>query len=190
MRIGRVVILLALLAFARVAVAGPPVLPPPKVGPQVFPPPQWQPPPPPPPTFPWFALMPSWFGVIVAVLYAHKQTLAREEEEEVPAPTDDTEFEYKIVRSPFGAFRKPEKFRGVLAEEARFGWRLVEKFDDTRVRLRRPVSCRQQDEDIGEDPYRIRVGASDGAIAGRIVLGVLLGVAAVVGLLLLIFAGR
>lgn len=187
MRIGRAAILVALLA-ATVAVGQPPVveLPP------AVPPLQWQPPPPPPPPapFPWFVFMPTWIGVLVAVTYAQKQTRDREEEEEVATSADGTEYEYKIIRSPFGAFKKPDKFRAALAEEARVGWQLVEKFDDTRVRLRRPISFRAIDADSGQDPYRIRIGLNDGAIAGRIILGVVLGVAAVVGVLLLVLGGR
>ena len=189
MRTGRAAILVALLAAA-VAVAGPPVVPPPVL----VPPGQLQPPPPPPrpSPFPWFALLPTWIGIFAGVMYGQKLIRGREEEEEVTPTTDGTEFEYKIIRSPFGAFKTPEKFRAALAEEARCGWELVEKFDDTRVRLRRPVSCRAADADAeaGQDPYRIRVGLGDGAIAGRIILGVVLGVAAVVGILVLVLGGR
>jgi len=189
MRIGRAAILISLLAAA-VSAGGPPVEPPAKViRPGVNPP--WQPPPPPRPTpVPWFAPLPTWFCIFAGVMYGQKLIRDREEEEEVTTSADGTEFEYKIIRSPFGAFKKPEKFRAALAEEARVGWELVEKFDDTRVRLRRPTRFRAIDADSGQDAYRIRVGSSDGAIAGRIVLGVVLGVAAVVGIVLLFVLGR
>ena len=50
--------------------------------------------------------------------------------------------------------------RKVLDEEARAGWTMVEKFDDSRVRLKRPASARAGDATLGFDPHRSFVGVS------------------------------
>lgn len=188
-RFGAVVVLLV----AAVAAAQPPVGPPGVVN-GVVPgggPPNVQPPlvaPPPSKPFPVHLITPWWIVIVIVVVIAQQQRKTQEEEEEVTAPAAP-EYEYKIIRSAFGVFKKPDKFRAALAEEARCGWELVEKFDDSRVRLRRPVSCRAADP-TDADPYRTRVGAGEGAMAAWIVLAVLLGVAAVVGVLFLVLGGR
>jgi hypothetical protein len=122
---------------------------------------------------------------VLAVVVA-KQQQDREEEEVTPVePDGPVTYEYKILRSATGAFKKGERLKAVLAEEARAGWELYELLDCNRVRLRRPVSWRARDGEPGLDPYRTRVGASEGAIALWIVLGVfaLIGVAVAVLLL-------
>jgi hypothetical protein len=52
----------------------------------------------------------------------------------------------------------------------------VEKFDNGRIRLKRPAAARQQDAQCTFDPYRTRVGISDVGlgllIAGSIVGGI------------------
>jgi hypothetical protein len=91
-----------------------------------------------------------------------QRVLQQQEEEEMTAPYsgDFARYEYKILRSITGAFRDPTKFKQALEEEARAGWELLEKFDDTRLRLRRPVECRKQDDLLGQDPYRSWLGMS------------------------------
>jgi hypothetical protein len=79
------------------------------------------------------------------------------------SPKDLSEdWEFKILQSGFREFRKPARLRAVLDEEARGGWVLVEKFDDSRIRLkrlaRRKPLADQQDVDGGYDPYRSYVG--------------------------------
>lgn len=186
--------ILVALSVAAVAVAQQPVVPIPPVGPVALPAgPVWQPPPPSKP-FPVHLITPWWIVIVVVVAQQQRKT-QEEEEEEVTAPIDTAEYEYKILRSAFGAFKKPDKFRAALAEEARFGWELVEKFDDSRVRLRRPISCRATDpaDPAGSpdaDPYRIRFGSGEGAMVVWIILAVLLGVAAVLGIVFLITGGR
>jgi hypothetical protein len=93
----------------------------------------------------------------------------RQEEEEMSAytPKDLAEdWEFKIVRSNFATFRRPEKLRAFLEEEKRGGWVLVEKFDDKRIRLKRPARAKVTEGDFadGYDPYRTRIGVSDGFI--------------------------
>jgi hypothetical protein len=93
------------------------------------------------------------------------------------SPQDLAEgWEFKILR---GWFRKPEKLRAVLDEESRGGWVLVEKFDDNRIRLKRPAGAKVVEEDIasGYDPYRTTVAASQAGLF--ILLAVAVGLAVV-----------
>ena|SRR6478609_4368264 len=132
--------------------------------------------------------MPGAEGAAAAAAAKRKRDQQNEEEEEVTPFNSDPSgaVEYKIIRSVTSGFRKPEKFRAALEEEARAGWELVEKLDDSRVRLRRPVAWRQKDGELAQDPYRIRVGMSEGVLALWIVLGALTGVAVLIGLVLML----
>jgi len=66
-----------------------------------------------------------------------------EEEEATPMNTDlSGTVEYKIIRNVTKAFRNPAVFQQTLQEEAQAGWQLVEKLDDSRVRLRRSIEWR------------------------------------------------
>ena len=106
----------------------------------------------------------------------------REEEEEehmTPyTPRDLAEnWEFKILRSATGAFKDPAVMQRYLAEEAQAGWTLVEKFDNSRLRLKRPAAARQQDAQCTFDPYRTRVGVSEAGLALVIAGSILLGIA-------------
>src|SRR5215213_8557090 len=98
-------------------------------------------------------------GAAAAAAAAAKRKRDQEEEEEVTSLNSDPSgaVEYKIIRSVTSAFRKPAKFRAALEEEARAGWELVEKLDDSRVRLRRAIAWRQKDGELSQDPYRIKI---------------------------------
>src|SRR5208283_5486729 len=101
----------------------------------------------------------------------------RQEEEEMTKYSDadlQGDWEFKIVRANTMAFGKPDVFRQVCAEEARAGWTLVEKFDDSRLRFKRPISARAGDAGLGIDPYRSQYGTSSGAIVAVIVACALL----------------
>lgn len=112
----------------------------------------------------------------------------REEEETMTGYThaDLTEgWEFKILRSSTGQFRRPDRLRQALEEEARAGWALVEKFDNQRVRLKRPASARAGDgglEERGIDPYRTTYGMSDLGLALTI-MGAIFGSLGLVGLI-------
>src|SRR5450432_2990546 len=111
----------------------------------------------------------------------------REEEEMTPYSKQELDdgWEFKFLRSATGKFRDPIFQRAVLEEEARAGWMLIEKFDNTRLRLKRPTSARERDPTASIDPYRIWVGTTPGKQAVYILVGVF----AAVGLLLaLIFS--
>ena len=94
-------------------------------------------------------------------------------------------WEFKIVRSATNAFRRPEFLAQVLAEEKRAGWVLVEKFDNGRIRLKRPASARASDSTAGGDAYRTHVGMSDLALALTILASVL-GTMAIIVLLIVV----
>jgi hypothetical protein len=122
----------------------------------------------------------STAGAAAAAAAAAAEAMRRQEEEELSMYgerdlTDDWEF--KILRSATAAFRNPEKLQEVLAEEAHAGWILVEKFDDQRLRLKRPASARQLDGKLDFDPYRTTVGTSEARVAAFVILGVALFIA-------------
>jgi hypothetical protein len=123
-----------------------------------------------------------------AAVAAEQQRQMQQEEEEMTtySPQDlAQDWEFKILRSATNAFKKPEQLRQCLEAEAQAGWVLVEKFDDSRVRLKRPIAARDRDGKVGIDPYRTYVGPSPNYVATLtvgIVLGVTLAVIMVIAL--------
>ena len=109
------------------------------------------------------------FGVggaaAAAVAAAEMQRREEEEMTSYGAKELDDGWEFKILRSNFSAFRSPEKLRAILEEEKRGGWILVEKFDDQRIRLKRPAAGKvvQADFADGYDPYRTTVAMTSQA---------------------------
>lgn len=95
-------------------------------------------------------------------------------------------WEFKIVRSATGGFKRTEFLQHVLAEEKHAGWTLVEKFDNSRVRLKRPASARASDGSAGIDAYRSHVGISDLALGLRIGVAILVGLALILGTIALL----
>jgi hypothetical protein len=103
-------------------------------------------------------------AVVAAAAAAKRRRMMLAEEEDMARYTQDdleNNWEFKIVRSESGAFRKPEVLRKLIEEEARAGWVMLEKFDDRRIRFKRPRSARTRDVLLppGVDPYRTRYGA-------------------------------
>jgi hypothetical protein len=118
-----------------------------------------------------------------ATAAAHQQRLYTEEEILTVYSDEDLEndWEFKIVRSDLGAFGKRETLERLMQEEAWAGWTMLEKFDDYRVRFKRPLSARAQDPYLpeGVDPYRTHYGRSVGLyviVAVALVVAVVLGV--------------
>jgi hypothetical protein len=109
-----------------------------------------------------------------AAAAAEQRRMCEEEEELTPYSSNDLEqnWEFKIVRSAMGSFRKPTYLQQVLGDESRAGWVLVEKFDDSRIRLKRPAKSRELDGKLDFDPYRTNAGASQGILALAIIGGV------------------
>lgn len=73
---------------------------------------------------------------------------------------DGVVVEYKIVRASSDVFRNPAIFQKLCREEAEFGWMMLEKLDDKRVRFKRPIALRDiQRPDLPPfDPYRTHYG--------------------------------
>lgn len=107
-----------------------------------------------------------------------------EEEERWTVYSDedlDNDWEFKIVRSDLGAFGKRETLERLIQEEARAGWTMLEKFDDYRVRFKRPRSAREEDPYLPDDvdPYRTHYGRSVGIyvlVAMGLIIAIVLGV--------------
>jgi hypothetical protein len=126
-------------------------------------------------------------AVIAANAAAAKKRQQNEEEEMVGYTEQDLAqgWEFKFVRSASAAFRKPEAMKAVVQEESRAGWVLVEKFDDGRLRFKRPVSAREKDAQLPADvdPYRSQYGMRETAVA-LLILGAIFGGLLLVGALI------
>jgi hypothetical protein len=117
-----------------------------------------------------------------AAAAAEAQRRAEEEEQELtPYSEQDlaADWEFKILRSNTGAFKRPEVMRQVCSEEQRAGWVLVEKFDNSRLRFKRPASAKVNDHrQVGIDPYRTTYGMGSAAfgllIAGATIAAIVL----------------
>jgi hypothetical protein len=69
-------------------------------------------------------------------------------------------WEFKIVRASSNIFHNPAIFHRLCEEEAQFGWILLEKLDDRRVRFKRLIAMRdiERAELPRFDPYRSHYG--------------------------------
>src|SRR5215213_4149681 len=113
-------------------------------------------------------------GAAAAVAAARLRALQEEEERLTDYSPDDLAkgWEFKIVRANTAAFRKSEVMQQACDEEARSGWELVEKFDDTRLRFKRPTAARNIPSPAGIDPYRTTYGISQGRLTAIILIAV------------------
>ncbi len=128
-------------------------------------------------------------GGAAAAAAAAKACREREEEEQMTAygSRDVAEgWEFKILRSAWGAFANPDKLKAILEDEGRAGWILVEKFDNNRIRLKRPTSSAKNDGLLDFDAYRSYVGMSEAKKALSI-LGTLAAVLAAIITLVTVF---
>ena len=131
----------------------------------------------------------AYAGGVVAAAAAKRRRMLEEMEEEMAQYTQDDlarDWEFKIVRSGSAAFRKPEVLKHLLEEEARAGWVMLEKFDDSRIRFKRRRRAGARDALLSPDidPYRTRYGAPSAryaVLAGVSLTLVLLGVATFIG---------
>jgi hypothetical protein len=117
----------------------------------------------------------------------------REEEEQLTTYNkgDLNGWEFKIIRSYSTYFKKYENLKRVCDEEAQAGWEMVEKFDDYRVRFKRPTAKRRNDQFLqGIDPYRTHVGWSSGRLAGTIFGVIILGIGLILALVLFLKAAH
>lgn len=131
-------------------------------------------------------------GATTAVHAAQEKKRREQEEEEMTRYTDKElaeDYEFKIVRSATSAFKKRETVEQVIAEESMAGWRFVEKFDDNRLRFKRPASAQRRDATLppGVDPYRTTYGMSDAGLAFTI-LGAMAVLGGIIALMIWLFA--
>lgn len=70
------------------------------------------------------------------------------------------ELEYKIIQSQTPLFSNTAKMHEILDQEAKAGWRLLEKEDNYRIKLQRDISHRDNDKNLDFDAYRSTVGVS------------------------------
>jgi hypothetical protein len=107
--------------------------------------------------------------IIDRLLRANQGNKRREEVEEENLTRYETNassdqhkgWEFKILRTNSGGFRRRKVLNKVCAEEAQAGWILLEKLDDHRLRFRRLISNRDRDQDCKIDPYRSHYGISE-----------------------------
>jgi hypothetical protein len=98
-------------------------------------------------------------GAITAA--AARKRLQEEEEQMTAYNKDDLDgWEFKIVRSDTGRFRNSRFIQEICQQEARAGWEMLEKFDNSRVRFKRRIERRGTDSHLEIDPYRTSVGLS------------------------------
>jgi hypothetical protein len=108
-------------------------------------------------------------GAHAAVHAAQQRKQGQEEEEMTQYRRDELEndWEFKIVRSTTGAFSKRQAVEELKAQEALAGWVMVEKFDNNRIRFKRPLSAQLKDDQLpyNFDPYRTQYGISEAGLA-------------------------
>ncbi len=116
--------------------------------------------------------------------------MLRQEEEQMTeyAERDLREgWEFKILRANTAVFRDSQRLKQACEEEAQAGWILVEKFDDQRLRFKRPVSAKNNDSYLPFDAYRTQFGMSNKAFVG-VVIGAVVGVSLLIVALILLVA--
>jgi hypothetical protein len=115
-----------------------------------------------------------------AAAAAERRRLQEEEEMTTYSQEELQGWEFKIVRANTSVFGKSAELNKLIQEEAQAGWIMVEKFDDSRVRFKRPVSAREKDAQLPADvnPYRTHYGMSPLRFTLLILVAVLLGVCA------------
>jgi len=128
-------------------------------------------------------------GAAVAAAAAQQRRLRERAEEEEMAyyGAEDlaNDYEFKIVRANTTAFRNPKALNQLLDQEARAGWTMVEKFDDSRVRFKRPRQARLDDAKLppGADPYRTNYGmppVTFGLVTAMVSMGLAAGLIALI----------
>jgi hypothetical protein len=127
-------------------------------------------------------------AVVLAVIEAKKK---KQEEREMTNYTDQElgqNWEFKIMRSATGLFSKREKVEQIIAEESLAGWMLAEKFDDNRLRFKRPASAKRKDYNLPAhiNPYRTNIGMNEIEL-GFTLFGIMSGIAALIGIIFSLF---
>ena len=99
-----------------------------------------------------------------AIAAAKKRRLEEEEEMVTYIKDDLANWEFKIIRTNSGKFKNPDNLRMICEEEAKAGWELLEKFDDKRIRFKRHIKNRSNDQFLDIDPYRTQYGLKEESI--------------------------
>lgn len=136
------------------------------------------------------AIIPS-VGTNVAIAAAAAAAAKMRKEEEVMTnySGDDLKgWEFKIIRSSTGYFKKQTNLQKVIEEESQAGWEMVEKFDNNRVRFKRRTDMRGSDSMLGIDAYRTNVGMSEGKLV-VLILGILALTAGLIFAVIIPFTG-
>jgi hypothetical protein len=126
-------------------------------------------------------------GAAAGAAAAARMRALQEEEERLTTYSSEElaqGWEFKIVRANTAAFRNSETMQQVCAEEARSGWELVEKFDDSRLRFKRAAAARNMPSPAGIDPYRTTYGISQAFLAAIIVASIVAAGIVIVGIVL------
>lgn len=113
-------------------------------------------------------------GAAVAAAAAKRAAELRQEEEDMTGySADDLDgWEFKIVRANTRKFKDPRAVKKICDEEAKAGWEMLEKFDNSRIRFKRKIEHRSRDQYTEIDAYRSETGITQGSIVAM-VLGIL-----------------
>ena len=124
--------------------------------------------------------------------HARAAARARREEEEIMTGYDREDlngWEFKIVRSLLGKFKSREVIAQLCQEEAKAGWEMVEKFDDQRIRFKRKIENRRNDQLLEIDPYRTTIGMRETKLA-MVVISIIVAVTLIAVLGATVFSRR
>ncbi|MCR4316164.1 MAG: hypothetical protein NUW37_07440 [Planctomycetes bacterium] len=120
-------------------------------------------------------------GAGAAAAAAQQAQLQNEEEEILTGYNSQDlqgDFQFKIVR---GDYRTAEKIRDMLSKQAAYGWQFLEKFDNTRIRLKRKAPSNMDYED--DEAYATKHGSTADEKVGIAVLIAVLAGSLAVGLI-------
>jgi hypothetical protein len=126
-----------------------------------------------------------------AAAAAQRRRREQEEEEMTTYGPDDLshDWEFKIVRANRPLFRNRAHLQRLCEQEAVAGWTMVEKFDNSRIRFKRPARARLNDAMLppGVDPYRVHYGLPPAAFAILLALTLIAVVGGIMGYIAYIF---
>ena len=124
-----------------------------------------------------------------AAAAAERQRLREEEEMTGYSQEELQGWEFKIVRANTSVFGKSAELNKLIQEEAQSGWIMVEKFDNSRIRFKRPVSAREKDAQLPAmiDPYRTHYGMSTVLFVFLVIIITLVGACGLIALSFAIF---
>lgn len=134
------------------------------------------------------AIFAATAGATAAAAAAAK--MRKEEEDMTGYNINDLDgWEFKIMRANTARFKSHQAVQQVCEEEAKAGWEMVEKFDNSRIRFKRKVNQRKNDQFLDFDPYRTHVGMAAGKVAAIVIGSILLIALILAGVLLAVNTG-